>query len=215
MEFKPKKNWAINEIVNPEDANRWETGIEEGINKAEEAAKDALTLSNKAKTEAIAEAASDAQTKANQAEANAISTAATDAATKADKAKTDAITAASADATTKANTAQANAKAYTDEQVSSLSDVVANVQNYTAFADIDPTYTNDTLFTTIYTVMANNSILRTQVNANATDYPADGLLEVIKQDASHGACTLSAADGVYNLSITPENIEQIFGGGVL
>ncbi len=96
-----RKNWAINEIVNPEDANRWETGIEEGINKAEEAAKDALTLSNKAKTEAIAEAASDAQTKANQAEANAISTAATDAATKADKAKTDAITAASADATKK------------------------------------------------------------------------------------------------------------------
>ena len=213
MEFKPKKDWAINEIVNPEDANRWETGIEEGISKAEEAAKDALTLSNKAKTEAIAEAASDAQTKANQAEANAIATAATDAATKADKAKTDAIIAASADATTKANTAQANAKAYTDEQVSSLSDVVANVQNYTAFADIDPTYTNDTLFTTIYTAMANNSILRTQVNANATDYPADGLLEVIKQDASHGACTLSAADGIYTLTITPENIEQIFGGG--
>ena len=194
MEFKPKKNWAINEIVNPEDANRWETGIEEGISKAEEAAKDALTLSNKAKTEAIAEAASDAQTKADQA-------------------KSDAITAASADATTKANTAQANAKAYTDEQVSNLSDVVAGVQNYTAFADVDPTYTNDTLFTTIYTAMANNSILRTQVSANATDYPADGLLEVIKQDANHGACTLSAADGIYTLTITPENIEQIFGGG--
>lgn len=175
MEFKPKKNWAINEIVNPEDANRWETGIEEGISKAEEAAKDALTLSNKAKT--------------------------------------DAITAASADATTKANTAQANAKAYTDEQVSSLSDVVAGVQNYTAFADVDPTYTNDTLFATIYTAMVENSILRTQVNANATDYPASGLLEVIKQDASHGACTLSAGDGIYTLTITPENTEQIFGGG--
>ena len=196
MEFKPKKNWAINEIVNPEDANRWETGIEEGISKAEEAAKDALTLSNKAKTEAIAEAASDAQTKADQA-------------------KSDAITAASADATTKANTAQANAKAYTDEQVSNLSDVVAGVQNYTAFTDIDPTYTNDTLFATVYNAMVNNSILRTQVSANATDYPADGLLEVIKQDASHGACTLSAGDGIYTLTITPENIEQIFGGGVL
>ena len=194
MEFKPKKNWAINEIVNPEDANRWETGIEEGISKAEEAAKDALTLSNKAKTEAIAEAASDAQTKADQA-------------------KSDAITAASADATTKANTAQANAKAYTDEQVSNLSDVVAGVQNYTAFTDIDPTYTNDTLFATVYNAMVNNSILRTQVSANATDYPADGLLEVIKQDASHGACTLSAGDGIYTLTITPENIEQIFGGG--
>ena len=194
VEFKPKKNWAINEIVNPEDANRWETGIEEGISKAEEAAKDALTLSNKAKTEAIAEAASDAQTKADQA-------------------KSDAITAASADATTKANTAQANAKAYTDEQVSNLSDVVAGVQNYTAFTDIDPTYTNDTLFATVYNAMVNNSILRTQVSANATDYPADGLLEVIKQDANHGACTLSAADGIYTLTITPENIEQIFGGG--
>ena len=194
VEFKPKKNWAINEIVNPEDANRWETGIEEGISKAEEAAKDALTLSNKAKTEAIAEAASDAQTKADQA-------------------KSDAITAASADATTKANTAQANAKAYTDEQVSNLSDVVAGVQNYTAFTDIDPTYTNDTLFATVYNAMVNNSILRTQVSANATDYPADGLLEVIKQDASHGACTLSAGDGIYTLTITPENIEQIFGGG--
>ncbi len=84
---------------------------------------------------------------------------------------------------------------------------------YHSFADIDPTYTNDTLFATVYNAMAANSILRTPVNANATDYPADGLLEVIKQDANHGACTLSAADGVYNLSITPENIEQIFGGG--
>jgi uncharacterized protein YoxC len=86
---------------------------------------------------------------------------------------------------------------------------------YNAFADIDPTYTNDTLFATVYNAMAANSILRTQVSANATDYPVDGLLEVIKQDASHGACTLSAADGVYTLAITPENIEQIFGGGAL
>ena len=190
-----------------------DAAVKAADDKADKAAGDAVTLSNKAKTEAIAEAASDAQTKANQAEANAISTAATDAATKADKAKTDAITAASADATTKANTAQANAKAYTDEQVSNLSDVVAGVQNYTAFTDIDPTYTNDTLFATVYNAMVNNSILRTQVSANATDYPADGLLEVIKQDANHGACTLSAADGIYTLTITPENIEQIFGGG--
>ena len=86
---------------------------------------------------------------------------------------------------------------------------------YNSFADVNPTYTNDTLFATVYNAMAANSILRSQVSANATDYPADGLLEVIKQDASHGACTLSAADGVYNLSITPENIEQIFGGGAL
>ena len=172
-----------------------DAAVKAADDKADKAAGDALTLSNKAKTEAIAEAASDAQTKADQA-------------------KSDAITAASADATTKANTAQANAKAYTDEQVSSLSDVVANVQNYTAFADIDPTYTNDTLFATVYNAMVNNSILRTQVSANATDYPADGLLEVIKQDANHGACTLSAADGIYTLTITPENIEQIFGGGI-
>ncbi len=175
MEFSPKKNWAINDTVNPEDANRWERGIEEGISKAEEAASDAVTLSNQAKTEAIA--------------------------------------AASADAASKANTAQANAKAYTDEQVGSLSDVIAGVQHYSSFADVNAAYTNDTLFATVYNAMAANSILRSQVSANATDYPADGLLEVIKQDASHGACTLSAADGVYNLSITPENIEQIFGGG--
>lgn len=84
---------------------------------------------------------------------------------------------------------------------------------YNAFADVDPAYTNATLFATVYNAMAANSILRTQVSANATDYPVDGLLEVIKQDASHGACTLSAADGVYTLAITPENIEQIFGGG--
>ena len=84
---------------------------------------------------------------------------------------------------------------------------------YNSFADIDAAYTNDTLFATVYNTMAANSVLRTTVTANATDYPADGLLEVIKQDADHGACTLSAADGVYTLNITPNNIEQIFGGG--
>ena len=84
---------------------------------------------------------------------------------------------------------------------------------YNALTDIDPTYTNDTLFATIYNAMADNSILRTQITANATDYPASGLLEVIKQDASNGACTLSAADGNYTLTITPENTDQIFGGG--
>lgn len=86
---------------------------------------------------------------------------------------------------------------------------------YNGFADIDADYTNDTLFADVYNAMATGSVLRTPVTANATDYPADGLLEVIKQDDDHGACTLSAADGVYNLSITPENIEQIFGGGAL
>ena len=99
------------------------------------------------------------------------------------------------------------------DEIKVLATIVNDVQNYTAFADIDPTYTNDTLFATVYNAMVNNSILRTQVSANATDYPADGLLEVIKQDASHGACTLSAGDGIYTLTITPENIEQIFGGG--
>ena len=101
------------------------------------------------------------------------------------------------------------------DEIKVLATIVNDVQNYTAFTDIDPTYTNDTLFATVYNAMVNNSILRTQVSANATDYPADGLLEVIKQDANHGACTLSAADGIYTLTITPENIEQIFGGGVL
>ena len=101
------------------------------------------------------------------------------------------------------------------DEINVLATIVNEVQHYNSFADIDPTYTNDTLFTTIYTAMANNSILRTPVSANATDYPADGLLEVIKQDASHGACTLSATDGVYNLSITPEHIEQTFGVGLV
>lgn len=213
MAFSPKKNWAINDTVNPEDANRWERGIEEGISKAEEAASDAVTLSNQAKTEAIAAASADATTKANKAKADAITEAASDATAKANNAKSAAISAAATDAASKANTAQANAKAYTDEQVGSLSDVVAGVQHYSSFADVNAAYTNDTLFATVYNAMAANSILRSQVSANATDYPADGLLEVIKQDASHGACTLSAADGVYNLSITPENTEQIFGGG--
>ena len=86
---------------------------------------------------------------------------------------------------------------------------------YNNFADVDAAYTNDTLFATVYNAMAANSVLRTPVTANATDYPANGLLEVIKQDANHGACTLSAADGVYTLNITPNNIEQIFGGGAL
>lgn len=106
------------------------------------------------------------------------------------------------------------AKDQLQTQINILAAVLNGVQHYNALADIDPTYTNDTLFATIYNAMADNSILRTQITANATDYPASGLLEVIKQDASNGACTLSAADGNYTLTITPENIEQIFGGGV-
>lgn len=102
-----------------------------------------------------------------------------------------------------------------NSEIATLAGVVNGIQHYNTFADIDPAYTNDTLFATIYTAMVENSILRTQVNANATDYPASGLLEVIKQDASHGACTLSAGDGIYTLTITPENTEQIFGGGAL
>ena len=100
-----------------------------------------------------------------------------------------------------------------NSKIATLAGVVNGVQHYNTLTDIDPAYTNDTPFATIYTAMAENSILRTPITANATDYPASGLLEVIKQDANHGACTLSAGDGVYNLSITPENIEQIFGGG--
>ena len=84
---------------------------------------------------------------------------------------------------------------------------------YNSFADVNAAYTNATLFADVYNAMAQGSVLRTQVTANVTDYPASGLLEVIKQDANHGACTLSAADGTYTLNITRENIEQIFGGG--
>ena len=101
-----------------------------------------------------------------------------------------------------------------NSEIATLAGVVNGIQHYNTFADIDPAYTNDTLFATVYNAMVNNSILRTQVSANATDYPADGLLEVIKQDANHGACTLSAGDGIYTLTITPENIEQIFGGAL-
>lgn len=84
---------------------------------------------------------------------------------------------------------------------------------YNSFGAISTGYTNATALATVFAAMANNSVLRTQVTANSTDYPASGLLEVIKQDATHAACTLSAAEGVYTMPITPENIEQIFGGG--
>lgn len=84
---------------------------------------------------------------------------------------------------------------------------------YNSFADVNPAYTTATAFATVLNAMADNSTLRTQVTANAVDYPASGLLEVIKQDATHAACNLSAADGNYTLAITPENAEQIFGGG--
>ena len=51
---------------------------------------------------------------------------------------------------------------------------------YNSFADVNAAYTNDTLFATIYTAMANNSVLRTPVTAND----------------NHGASTHAAADGV-------------------
>lgn len=131
--------------------------------------------------------------------------------------------------------AKDNMKAYTDQQltahsedtslhittderttwnaVTALEEQLNGVQHYNSFADVDPTYSSDTAFADVYAAMTDNSVLRAQVTANSTDYPASGLLEVIKQDATHAACTLSAADGVYTLAITPENSEQIFGGG--
>ena len=100
------------------------------------------------------------------------------------------------------------ANAYTDEQLANAS------TQYGSFTEIDNTFTEATPLTTVLTAMPADSSLITPVAANDTDYPSDGLLEVVKYDGTHIACTLSALDGIYTLTITPENSEQIFGGGV-
>lgn len=85
--------------------------------------------------QAVADAATDATTKSNNARTAAISAAATDATTKANTAQTNAINAAATDATTKANAAQANSIADAATKYvtgSSLGQFYLNVKNYGA-----------------------------------------------------------------------------------
>lgn len=84
-----------------------------------------------AKTEAINAAASDATEKANSAKNAAIATAAEDATEKADAAQSAAISAAATDAATKAAQALADAKEYTDDEITIVSNSLS-----TATADI-------------------------------------------------------------------------------
>ena len=85
--------------------------VTSAINTAKgEAATDAQSKADAAKTAAVAAAAADAKTKANTAEKNAKAY--------ADTKKGEAITAAAADATTKANNALASAKSYANDIMS-------------------------------------------------------------------------------------------------
>ena len=95
------------------------------------AAADATTKANKAQSAAISTAAADAATKADAAQSAAITAAAKDAQTKADAAKNAAISAAATDAATKAAQALADAKDYTDEEITVVSKSLS-----TATADI-------------------------------------------------------------------------------
>ena len=95
------------------------------------AAKDAQTKADAAQSAAITAAAADATEKANEAKADAISTAAADATTKANKAQSAAISTAAADAATKAAQALADAKGYTDSEITVVSKSLS-----TATADI-------------------------------------------------------------------------------
>lgn len=84
-------------------------------------------------------------------------------------------------------------------------------KNYFSFADIDSSYTNDTLFSTVYSTMVDNSILLTTVTANSVDYPASGTLEIVKLNNNNGVCRLYAANDTYSINITPDNVNQIIG----
>lgn len=110
------------------------------------------------------------------------------------------------------NAVRTDVKDYTDAQISSLDKRI--YKHYTAFAQINSTYTNDTPFRDVLAAMTVPSILRTPVTANAIDYPADGLLEVAKYAENTAKCLLQTnSTEQYILTITPENAEQIFGGG--
>lgn len=106
------------------------------------------------------------------------------------------------------------AKEALQKQIDELKALVNRYKHYTAFAQINSTYTNDTPFRDVLAAMTVPSILRTPVTANATDYPADGLLEVAKYAENTAKCLLQTnSTEQYILTITPENAEQIFAGG--
>ena len=92
---------------------------------------DATEKADAAQAKAIATAAEDASNKADAAQSAAITAAAKDAQTKADAAKNAAISAAATDAATKAAQALADAKEYTDDEITVVSNSLS-----TATADI-------------------------------------------------------------------------------
>ena len=119
QEFTSYKTTVTNSIA---------TAKTEAINTA---ASDATEKANSAKNAAIATAAEDATEKADAAQSAAITAAAKDAQTKADAAKNAAISAAATDAATKAAQALADAKEYTDDEITIVSNSLS-----TATADI-------------------------------------------------------------------------------
>ena len=72
----------------------------------------------------------------------------------------------------------------TKAEVQAVAAVIGNAQHYQDFADVADDYTKATALTEVIQTMVNGGVLRTEVKANDTDYPIDGLLEVIKYDAS-------------------------------
>lgn len=84
---------------------------------------------------------------------------------------------------------------------------------YNSFAEVNASYTGATSLRTVLTAMANNSVLRVGVTKN-NDYPDNGNLELVKLATNKASCTLMTAESsLWTLSITNENIEQIFGRG--
>ena len=138
QEFTSYKTTVTNSI-NTAKTEAINTAAEDATEKADAAqsaavtaaAADATTKANNAKSAAISTAAADATTKANNAKNTAISEAAKDAQTKADAAKNAAISAAKTDAATKAAQALADAKEYTDDEITVVSKSLS-----TATADI-------------------------------------------------------------------------------
>ena len=88
---------------------------------------------------------------------------------------------------------------------------------YNGFTEIDAAYSKATPLVTVVKAMQDNSVLHAVVDAN-DDYPAAGALEVHRYADKHADCQLRATgtDGTPELwlaNFTPEEIEQIFGGG--
>lgn len=88
---------------------------------------------------------------------------------------------------------------------------------YNSFGEVDAAYSKATPLVTVVKAMQDNSVLHAMVDAN-DDYPAAGALEVHRYADKHADCQLRATgtDGTPELwlaNFTPEEIEQIFGGG--